>query len=133
MPKKGYKQLSEHTEAMRKSVTGLKKSESHKENLRNSLKGRKLTKLHRINISKALEGKGITNTHRLLFKKNVNVCRLCKTDNNLTVNHIVPKVAGGGDNIENLEILCLACNIKEYHRIVKIAINYYFESLKMGN
>ena len=54
-------------------------------------------------------------------------CRICAKDQELTINHIVPRFVGGTDNPENLEVLCMPCNSAEYQRIVKEAMRFYFE------
>ena len=59
-------------------------------------------------------------------------CRICKTTggdfpNDLTLNHIVPKVVGGDYSYENLEILCRSCNTKEYSRLALLAIKKLFK------
>lgn len=54
-------------------------------------------------------------------------CRSCGSKENLTVNHIVPKCIGGGDEKENLEVLCNSCNSVEYHKIVIKALRQYFK------
>lgn len=48
-----------------------------------------------------------------LFGKQQGKCNACQHPfhyRNLTVDHIVPKSKAGGDNIENLQLLCQACN-----------------------
>lgn len=37
--------------------------------------------------------------------------------NALTVDHIIPKVAGGSNDLENLAVCCLACNAAKGHNI----------------
>lgn len=54
-------------------------------------------------------------------------CKKCKTVNHLTLQHKVPKCIGGKYTYENLEILCLACNMNDYHELVKKALKFYFE------
>lgn len=54
-------------------------------------------------------------------------CRECKATQNLTLQHIVPQCIGGKYSYENLEILCLKCNIRNYHKLVKLALKFYFE------
>lgn len=38
-------------------------------------------------------------------------------DNMMTIDHIIPKSAGGTDDIENLRLLCRACNAKKGSKI----------------
>jgi 5-methylcytosine-specific restriction endonuclease McrA len=43
-------------------------------------------------------------------------CRYCQvvlTDENRTIDHVVPKSKGGGDSIKNLVLACQPCNIKK--------------------
>ena len=37
-------------------------------------------------------------------------CRYCKSKENLTIDHKIPTIKGGKDNIENLQCLCKRCN-----------------------
>ena len=37
-------------------------------------------------------------------------CSNCGSESDLTVDHIVPRVAGGGDEVSNLQVLCRRCN-----------------------
>lgn len=40
-------------------------------------------------------------------------CQLCGTEDNLSVDHIVPRSLGGTDNLDNLEVLCSSCNSRK--------------------
>ncbi len=49
----------------------------------------------------------------VLFGEQEGFCAGCKGDfpfRNFTVDHIVPKSRGGTDHVENLQLLCMACN-----------------------
>lgn len=37
-------------------------------------------------------------------------CKYCKNKENLTIDHKIPKVKGGSDDIKNLQCLCKKCN-----------------------
>lgn len=55
-------------------------------------------------------------------------CRQCKTTKSLTINHVIPQCVGGNYELDNLEILCLSCNVKEYHSLVRKALMSYFKN-----
>lgn len=56
-------------------------------------------------------------------------CRMCGTNQRLTINHIRPVSAGGSNERSNLEVLCQSCNNKEYQRVVREALTSYFDSI----
>lgn len=37
-------------------------------------------------------------------------CRYCRDTENLTIDHKIPKIKGGSNNIKNLQCLCRRCN-----------------------
>ena len=59
------------------------------------------------------EGKAYNKHKRMLYRKqegNCNGCRFPFHTRNLAVDHITPQSRGGTDRIENLQLLCQACN-----------------------
>lgn len=44
-------------------------------------------------------------------------CRSCGTDHDLSIDHINPRSAGGGHQLENLQTLCRACNSAKGARV----------------
>lgn len=71
--------------------------------------------------------------HRFkLFERQDGICNGCKEkfpERNFTVDHIVPLKEGGSDNIENLQLLCSACNSIKGER----SMEYLFERLAQHN
>lgn len=45
-------------------------------------------------------------------------CQICGTNEDLTFDHIIPKIRGGDNTIANLCILCATCNAAKGSRIV---------------
>ena len=54
-------------------------------------------------------------------------CQECGSMENLTIEHKIPQCIGGKNTEENLTILCLKCNMKKYHELVKKALIFYFQ------
>jgi len=58
----------------------------------------------------------------LLKKQYNNTCPCCHKSEpkiNLTEDHVIPLSKGGSDLIENIQPLCLGCNIKKHTKIIK--------------
>lgn len=46
----------------------------------------------------------------VVFSRDGWACRECRSPDKLSVDHIIPVIAGGSDEIENLQTLCRKCN-----------------------
>ncbi|MBL0936688.1 MAG: HNH endonuclease [Rhizobiaceae bacterium] len=49
----------------------------------------------------------------LVFDRDEGRCKACKSPNHLQFDHIVPFSKGGGNQFENIQLLCQQCNIKK--------------------
>jgi 5-methylcytosine-specific restriction endonuclease McrA len=61
----------------------------------------------------SLKNNGSTSQWRRIRQTVINrdgCCQRCGTEERLTVDHIVPRVLGGDDNLNNLQVLCSHCN-----------------------
>jgi 5-methylcytosine-specific restriction endonuclease McrA len=61
----------------------------------------------------SLKGNGSTSQWRRIRQTVINrdgCCQMCGTEERLTVDHIVPRILGGDDNLNNLQVLCSHCN-----------------------
>ena len=49
-----------------------------------------------------------------VFKRDGHICALCGTDEgDMHIDHIIPRVIGGDHSLENLRVLCAACNLRK--------------------
>lgn len=53
----------------------------------------------------------------VVFARDGNKCCKCPSTTNLTVDHIIPVVEGGSDDLENLQTLCKSCNSRKGGRM----------------
>lgn len=47
---------------------------------------------------------------RLILDRDNHTCQHCGTTENLAIDHIIPVVRGGGNELTNLQVLCMRCN-----------------------
>ena len=60
--------------------------------------------------------KRILLTRKNIIKRDAGRCQYCGSKkNNMTVDHVIPKIYGGGDTWENLVCACQDCNNKKGH------------------
>lgn len=64
----------------------------------------------------------------ILMEKFNSKCVICNTSKDLTIDHIKPQIVKGGNNIDNLRLLCRSCNSKEFHKLVILALFSYFKN-----
>ena len=51
-----------------------------------------------------------THKHTLYGRQEGNGCHILFPFRNLTVDHVIPQAKGGSDHLDNLQLLCGACN-----------------------
>lgn len=54
---------------------------------------------------------------RAVFGRDGAVCRHCGTTEQLSIDHIVPVIAGGTNDLSNLQVLCMPCNSRKGARV----------------
>jgi len=76
----------------------------------------------RINTTRFLQlknGKGVKKKEKEEVFKNYNHrCASCGSENNLTLDHIIPLSKGGKHEIDNLQVLCRDCNFKKSDKVI---------------
>lgn len=58
-----------------------------------------------------------------IFKRDGYRCAECASDTDLTVDHVVPRSAGGSDLDENLQTLCRRCNASKKDRVKPVGFH----------
>lgn len=103
----------------RKKILKQRKENRNKPENKKKRKLYKLKNKHKIKAQayeyrgrlKNAEGSFTENEWKDVCEKHGNKCLRCgKTDNNLTVDHIVPLIKGGDNYITNIQPLCYSCN-----------------------
>lgn len=64
-----------------------------------------------------------------VFRRDDYKCVYCRSEENLTIDHLIPKYRGGNNNWDNLVTCCGDCNVKKGHKIVDEFLKEY--NLKM--
>ena len=44
-------------------------------------------------------------------------CKMCKSKENLCLDHVIPMSKGGEDDVDNFQILCIGCNSRKGDRL----------------
>lgn len=70
----------------------------------------------RVPLSKIISHKP---SRAMIYKRDNNKCQYCGATKHLTIDHILPKSKGGGDNWENLVVACSKCNTKKGNRLLE--------------
>jgi len=61
----------------------------------------------------------------LVYARDGNKCLKCRREDQLTLDHIIPKAKGGSNSINNLQTLCKSCNGKKAIDIVDYRVNVF--------
>lgn len=70
------------------------------------------------------EGEHTAEEFLALCEKYGNVCLCCKEEKPLTIDHVVPLILGGTNDIENIQPLCRSCNSKKHIKIVDYRLEF---------
>jgi len=57
-------------------------------------------------------------TKRDVFDRDNHTCLACGTTNNLTIDHIKPRIIGGTNDFDNLQTICQHCNLAKGVNVV---------------
>ena len=75
----------------------------------------------------SLKGTGSSNKWRKIREQIIRrdgCCQMCGSDERLSVDHIVPRVLGGNDNPNNLQVLCSSCNSSKGGRFFAVSYTH---------
>lgn len=66
--------------------------------------------IRRMEANKAIADPGL---RQRIMRRDGYKCQRCQSIHDLSIDHITPVVAGGGDEDENLQVLCVPCNSRK--------------------
>lgn len=64
-----------------------------------------------------INNKSKNNLFDIISKRDGKYCCYCDKETDLTLDHIFPRSLGGGDEIDNLQILCRSCNSRKGQKL----------------
>lgn len=79
----------------------------------------KWQKRHNQHLKRCAKGSYSKDEWLLKKKEFGNKCRYCGFEGSLSVDHIIPLSRGGTNYIENIQPLCLPCNMKKHAKLPK--------------
>ena len=62
---------------------------------------------------RVLDSEVPSKTRKAITSRDSSHCLCCGTENDLTIDHIIPRSQGGDHSLDNLQTLCRACNSKK--------------------
>lgn len=79
---------------------------------------KQISELNRERRIKEAGGKFTTAEWTALCERYGNICLCCKREVKLTVDHVIPVSKGGRNDIENIQPLCLTCNVRKNTKVI---------------
>jgi 5-methylcytosine-specific restriction endonuclease McrA len=114
---KKYQQTSKGKEACRRSVKKFRKTDAGHA-MRNRWQRRyywKTVEWQRMKKRAYQHGLKARDLLELFDKQSV--CQMCNSVDNLSIDHMHPQHRGGDSNLENLQALCLSCNVWKSNKL----------------
>ena len=60
-----------------------------------------------------------------IYNRDGNICLYCGSNNNLSLDHIIPRSKGGSNDTSNLITCCIACNSSRQEMDINVHISTY--------
>lgn len=64
-----------------------------------------------------------TPLRRQVMERDGSVCVKCGSTNDLSIDHVLPEALGGPTTADNLQVLCMTCNVSKGDRVTVQTIN----------
>jgi 5-methylcytosine-specific restriction endonuclease McrA len=96
--------------------TGKEKRNKATRKYRKTEKGNWIQKVYKYRSRNNESGKIDLKEWKEKLQKLNGICQMCKTDKNITIDHIKPLSKGGTNCIDNLQPLCKSCNSRKNNK-----------------